>query len=419
MPSERRISLNLESLEPRLLLSVPPVVTDLKISTAITTDAGTAGVANIGDKIKVIWNNSASGDNNSGITGVKANLSAFGGPAAAVMNDSGTGGDATAGDGIWTVTYTVLPGNINATNRNASVTATDGSAQSTTTADTSNITVNNGPLTTFTSGDTVVSVYDVTDSGDFVASDIKVKFGVNDGVRVLALHGTDDMSGLGIVIAGAPVVNRIRDHRDGTESDISFIASDTFIRSMKLDSGATGFNLNGLTLGGLTFAADVDSDGSVTDVTAFYNTDGMGRAKMQGDLSGEVWLGGMDTPGWTLGKWFIKGGDLLADMDVVGDAGRIRVLGGDVDANVTVEGDLYRLLLDRNNGVGGALMAGANVTVEGALGGGHMASYETDNNNVDYGLDLGSLAGRLRLGHTFLHEADLPFSDGDFGVVSA
>jgi hypothetical protein len=80
--------------------------------------------------VSATWNNSASGDNNSGITGVTVNFSAFGGGPAVAANNTGD---------MWTASYT-LPDGMGGTNRNVSVTAT-GPGGTTTTADTSNATV--------------------------------------------------------------------------------------------------------------------------------------------------------------------------------------------------------------------------------------------------------------------------------------
>lgn len=106
-----------------------PTVTDAAIS--ISGASGTGGAYKIGDTVTATWNNTAGGDNNSVVTSVTVDFSQFGGGAAvAATNSSGT----------WTATYTIVGGAISNTNRNVSVTATNG-AGSTTVADTSNATV--------------------------------------------------------------------------------------------------------------------------------------------------------------------------------------------------------------------------------------------------------------------------------------
>lgn len=148
-----------------------PIVTDAKIS--ISGATGTSGAYKIGDTVTVTWNNTASGDNNSStITAVTVDFSQFGGGSAVTATNSG---------GIWTASYTIAAGSIDATSRNVSVTATD-SLGSTTTADTTNATVDNiAPTVTdakvsisgatgtggiYKIGDTVTATWNNTASGD-------------------------------------------------------------------------------------------------------------------------------------------------------------------------------------------------------------------------------------------------------------
>ncbi|MCX2496414.1 MBG domain-containing protein, partial [Pedobacter sp. PF22-3] len=108
-----------------------PTVTAAKIS--ISGSSGTGGAFKIGDVVTATWDNTASGDNNSGITAVTVDFSQFGGGAAvSAVNNNGT----------WTATYTIAAGTIDAINRNVSITATN-SVGPTTTADDTNATVDN------------------------------------------------------------------------------------------------------------------------------------------------------------------------------------------------------------------------------------------------------------------------------------
>ena len=106
----------------------PPTVTDGQIS--IAGASGTGGAFRLGDTVTASWNNTTSGDNNSGITGVTVDFSQFGGGAAVAATNSA---------GIWSASHTLAAG-ITASNRNVSITATN-SIGSTTRADTSNATV--------------------------------------------------------------------------------------------------------------------------------------------------------------------------------------------------------------------------------------------------------------------------------------
>ena len=137
--------------------ATPPTVTDARIS--ISGASGIGGAYKIGDTVTATWNNTAGGDNNSGVTGVTVNFSEFGGGAAvAATNSSGT----------WTATYTVVAGTISNTSRNVSVTTTSVGG-STTTADTTNATVDN----------IMPAVSSITVSGSPAASDTSMAFTVN------------------------------------------------------------------------------------------------------------------------------------------------------------------------------------------------------------------------------------------------
>ncbi|MFD2318210.1 DUF4347 domain-containing protein [Delftia deserti] len=109
-----------------------PVVTDANIG--LSGASSLLGAFKAGDTVTVTWNNTGAGDNVSeenGVNGVTVDFSQFGGPAAAPATNNGSG--------IWTAAY-VLAAGYQGTNRNVSVTATNGNG-STTTADTANATV--------------------------------------------------------------------------------------------------------------------------------------------------------------------------------------------------------------------------------------------------------------------------------------
>ncbi|PKM68842.1 MAG: hypothetical protein CVU95_01805 [Firmicutes bacterium HGW-Firmicutes-2] len=113
--------------------ATPVTVTDGNIS--ISGATGTDGAYKIGDTVTAIWDNTAGGDNNGDtITSVTANFSQFGGGAAVAATNSG---------GLWSATYTISAGAIQAVNRNITITVTDNESNSVTAADTSNATVDN------------------------------------------------------------------------------------------------------------------------------------------------------------------------------------------------------------------------------------------------------------------------------------
>ena len=149
-----------------------PTVTDAKIS--ISGASGTGGAYKIGDTVTATWNNTAGGDNNSDtISGVTVDFSQFGGGSTVAATNSG---------GTWTATYTMTAGSIDGSSRNISITATDNAGNTTTTADTTNATVDNiAPTLTdakisisgasgaggvYKIGDTVTATWNNTAGGD-------------------------------------------------------------------------------------------------------------------------------------------------------------------------------------------------------------------------------------------------------------
>ena len=110
-----------------------PTVTAANI-TITSTGSGPGGAYRAGDRVEAVWNNAGSGDNQSGITSVTMDFSAFGGGSAVIASNSGAD--------FWTARYTIAAGTIDTSIANVSVSATD-AAGTTTTADTTNLTVDN------------------------------------------------------------------------------------------------------------------------------------------------------------------------------------------------------------------------------------------------------------------------------------
>lgn len=149
-----------------------PTVTDTHISIT-STPSGTSSTYRIGDTITAQWDNSASGQNQSGITAVSMDFSAFGGGSAVTATNNGSG--------LWSASYTLASGSIDASNLNVSVSATDSNG-TTTTTDTSNLSADNQAATVtdgnlsisgasgtggaFRIGDTVTAIWNNTAGGD-------------------------------------------------------------------------------------------------------------------------------------------------------------------------------------------------------------------------------------------------------------
>ncbi|MGL5669626.1 MAG: beta strand repeat-containing protein, partial [Shewanella sp.] len=188
-----------------------PTVTDARIS--ISGASGTAGAYKIGDTVTATWNNTAGGDNNAGITGVTVDFSQFGGGASVTASNS---------SGTWTAIYTITAGAIDTTNRNVSVTATNSSG-STTTADTTNATVDNiAPTVTdanislsgasgtggaYIIGDTVTATWNNTAGGDNnsdTISSVSVDFSAfGGGGAVIASNSSGTWTATYTITAGA------------------------------------------------------------------------------------------------------------------------------------------------------------------------------------------------------------------------
>jgi hypothetical protein len=166
--------------------SIAPTVTDGRIS--ISGASGTLGAYKIGDTVTATWNNTAGGDNNSDtINPVTVNFSQFGGGAAvSAANSSGT----------WTATYTIVGGVIDTTNRNISFTATDNAGNATTTADTTNATVDNAAPT----------VSSIVVSGSPASSDTSMAFIANFSESVVNVS-TDDFTLVGTGSASGSIVS--------------------------------------------------------------------------------------------------------------------------------------------------------------------------------------------------------------------
>jgi len=396
--------------------SIAPTVTDANIGVALTTDGRTGGVADINDVITVTWDNSAGGDNNADtLSAVTVNLSSIGGPSAATLFDDGTNGDATASDGIYTLAYTIRAGNVSTAVRNVSISATDNAGNKTTTGDTTGLTYNNGPVATFASGPTLVSIYDVAGPIDIVPADVTVKFGAGGVVSQLKIVGSGAGTGMGIVIAGAPRIKNIKDGRSGGGlAPVAFIAANTRMENVKLRTGMSGYNLNALTLDGIAFAANIDGDGSTTDTQAIWGSSGMGKSEFRGQVNGDVWL---QAGSPALNKMRIRGGGYHGGMTLWGDAGTISIEGGDFGSRIDVHGSLRRFILRERRGQGGLFRGGANLWVQGLFRSGRIQRYETADCGP-FGVDVGELGGRLRLDSFSVRQNDLPFYDGDFRVVA-
>jgi len=115
----------------------PPSVTDPNISIT-SSGSGTGGVYKVGDIVTAQWNNTSDGDDNTdslaAANPVTVDFSQFGGPAATAAANS---------SGIWTASYAIAAGAIDSANLNVSVTVADNADNVATTADTTDLSMDN------------------------------------------------------------------------------------------------------------------------------------------------------------------------------------------------------------------------------------------------------------------------------------
>jgi uncharacterized delta-60 repeat protein len=276
--------------------NIAPTVTDARIS--ISGASGTGGAFRIGDTATATWNNTAGGDNNSDtISSVTVDFTQFGGGAAV---------PATNSSGTWTATFTIGSGAIDATNRNISVTATDNAGNSTTTADTTNATVDNiAPSVTaanislsgasgtggaYKIGDTVTVTWNNTAGGDNnsdTISGVTVNFSqFGGGAAVAATNSAGTWTATYTITAGAinGTTNRnvavtatdnagnsttTADTTNATVDNVAPTAPSTPDLTAASDSGASSTdNITNVTTP--TFTGTAEANSTVT----LYDTDG-------------------------------------------------------------------------------------------------------------------------------------------------
>jgi hypothetical protein len=187
-------------------------------------------------------------------------------------------------------------------------------------------------------GPVTVTVCDMSGQVDFNPADVRVSFGKGNSVKSITLGGVQAMDGVGIVVSGATSVGSISDGRRGPIGELAFIASDRPLAGLSLRGPITGCNLNGQTVGGITFGADIDGDGDTSDLTAVYVAGGLKTAKLNGSVLGDVLIGGSVTNLQTAGA-------LLGDLSIGGDAKNLLVAGdlGYAGGQVWVGGILGKL----------------------------------------------------------------------------
>jgi hypothetical protein len=207
-------------------------------------------------------------------------------------------------------------------------------------------------------GNVNVSIYDATGSGAVDASDVKVAFGNNDSVKSISLTGSETMEGLGLVISGATSVGEITDARTAP-GEVAFIASDSSITSLSLKSGMSGYDLNDLTLGGITFPTVIDA-ASATNDTALYCTGSVTSVTLGGAEAGDLVITGENPVSLLSNKTLtINKGGLAGDLVTGGGEGAV-TLAGDFTSTMNISGGLGSLTITGGS-FSGVLEAGGPV----------------------------------------------------------
>ncbi|WP_374489269.1 DUF4347 domain-containing protein [Zoogloea sp.] len=366
--------------------SVAPTVTNGNIS--ISGGSGTGGAYKIGDTVTATWNNTAGGDNNSDtISAVTVNFSQFGGGAAvAATNSSGT----------WTATYTIVAGAIDATNRNISVTATDNAGNTTTTADTTNATVDNvAPTVTngnisisggsgtggaYKIGDTVTATWNNTAGGDNnsdTISSVTVDFSqFGGGAAVAATNSSGTWTATYTIVAGAiDATNRnisvtatdnagntttTADTTNATVDSVAPTVSDTYI-SISGASGTGGAYKIGDTITATwnnTAGGDNNSD-TISSVTVDFSQFGGGAAVAATNSSG-TW-----TATYTIVAGSIDATNRNISITATDNAGNTTTTADTTNATVDNVAPVMtdaKISISGGSGTGGAFIVGDTVT---------------------------------------------------------
>ncbi|WP_233252325.1 hypothetical protein [Saccharospirillum sp. MSK14-1] len=362
---------------------LPPSVSASHISVG-----GAAGATfRVGETIVVEWDNSASGDNNSNIDTVTVDFSEFGGGSAVA---------ATELSGVWTASYLIPAGTIDATGLNVSVTATTDLGLSNTTEGTDDASLDNqapsvsdsrldlsgstGSDDTFIVGDTVTVTWNNTAGGDNNGDidSVTVDFSAfGGGTAVAATNssgtwtatytltaGSLDGSNLNISLTATDDAGNSTTRADSSNADADTQAP--AVTSGNIDvSGATG-NGGAFIVGDtLTIrwdnTASGDNNADITAVTVDFSAFG-GGAAVSATNSGNTW-----TATYSVTEGSTSGTNQNLTVTAVDDAG----LTGDDTVSATVDAQrptghsvaFNNALYDSGN------VAGAEFTLSGAESG--------------------------------------------------
>ncbi|MBP1924339.1 hypothetical protein J2Z76_000192 [Sedimentibacter acidaminivorans] len=363
--------------------SIAPTVTDGNIS--ISGATGTGGVYIIGDTVTATWDDTGAGDNNSDISNVTVDFSAFGG---------GTAVSASNSSDTWTATYTIVSGSMDGTNKNVSVTATDNAGNTRTTSDTTNATVDSvAPIVTdgnisisgatgtggaYKIGDTVTATWDDTGAGDNNSdiSSVTVDFSAfGGGAAVSASNSSDtwtatytitsgavDATNLNVIVTATDNAGNSMTTSDTTNATVDSVAPTVTDGNISI-SGASG--TGGAYIIGDTVTATWDDTGAgdnnsdISSVTVDFSAFG-GGAAVSASNSSDAW-----TATYTITSGAVDATNLNVIVTVTDNAGNSMTTSDTTNATVdsvaptVTDGNIS---ISGASGTGGAYIIGDTVT---------------------------------------------------------
>ncbi|WP_174548674.1 putative Ig domain-containing protein, partial [Azohydromonas lata] len=297
--------------------NVAPTVTDAHI--AISGATGTGGIYRIGDTVTAMWTDTVAGDANADtVVGVTFDFSQFGG---------GMAFAATNGNGVWTATYTIVAGSIDAMGRNVTATVTDNAGNATTTADTGNATVDNvapklsisSDVASLKAGETATITFTFSEDpgAGFTLGNVLVEGGTLSAISGTGLTRTaifTPNTGMASGVAGITVsVGGYSDFAGnaGASAALPTLSMDTLapaapVLTSTSPTNATAPLLRGtaeagstvdVTVGGATFRVTAGSDGQWTLDTADARLITQGHFKLGADGVKDVLLRSTDAAG--------------------------------------------------------------------------------------------------------------------------
>ena len=139
---------------------------------------------------------------------------------------------------------------------------------------------------------------------------------------------------------------------------MAFIASDSTITSLSLKSGMSGYDLDGLTLGGIAFPAAIDAE-SPSHATALYCTGFVSSVTLGGAGAGDFVIAGTNPVSLLSNKTFtISKGGLQGDLATGGAAGAMTI-GGTFASTMNINGGVASLTITGGDFAGSLNASGA------------------------------------------------------------